>query len=253
MLEVLSLNKNYASYRALSDLSFAVARGEVVGFLGPNGAGKTTTLRIIAGFLAPSAGQVKLDGISVHLEPVRARRLLGYMPEDCPYYPELRVREYLDFRARLKGVSGRDCRRAIERSASLVRIDDRLESLVGNLSKGYRQRLGLADALIANPPLLILDEPTSGLDPNQIRDVRTVLKDLSEEHTVLLSTHILAEVEQTCQRALVIHRGRLVAENTISRSGTRSICTEFGSFAPAFGTRVEPLAPANRDCIGQAG
>src|SRR5690606_35404226 len=157
------------SRRAVSDLSFSVGKGEVVGFLGPNGAGKTTTLRMIAGFLGPSSGRVSVAGHDVVREPMSAREKLGYMPEDCPVYPELRVREYLDFRADLKRAGRSHRGKAIERAMELSALTYRRSSLIGQLSKGYRQRLGLADALLASPPLLILDEPTSGLDPNQIR------------------------------------------------------------------------------------
>jgi ABC-2 type transport system ATP-binding protein len=215
MIEVSSLTKMYGRRTAVRDLCFEVGRGEVVGFLGPNGAGKSTTLRVIAGFLGPTSGSVRVAGYDVVEQPLEARRSLGYMPEDCPYYPEMRVREYLQFRAALKGVPAKDRSRAIARACELARISERRESLVGQLSKGYRQRLGLADALVADPGLLILDEPTSGLDPNQIRDVRQVIAELAEQHTVLLSTHILAEVELTCHRALVIHKGQLLAAGSL--------------------------------------
>jgi ABC-2 type transport system ATP-binding protein len=221
MIEVEGLTKDYGQRRAVDDLSFRVGAGEVVGFLGPNGAGKTTTLRIVAGFLGPTRGRVMVAGYDVVSEPLRARSQLGYMPEDCPAYPELRVGEYLRFRAELKRLTRGARPRAIERALQLANIAHRRGSLIGQLSKGYRQRLGLADALLASPPLLILDEPTSGLDPNQIREVRDVVRQLAEEHTVVLSTHILAEVEAVCDRALVVHEGRLVAEGTLSELRSR--------------------------------
>lgn len=215
VIEVFGLCKNYGTLRAVRDLSFTIGRGEVVGFLGPNGAGKTTTLRILAGFLGPSSGQVRIAGFDVFEEPIAARRRLGYMPEHCPAYPEMRVREYLAFRAQLKRVSARSRQAAVQRVMERVHLAHRAETLIGHLSKGYRQRLGLADALLGDPDLLILDEPTSGLDPNQVLEVRHVIRELAEEHTVLLSTHILTEVEMSCSRALVIHEGQLVAQGTI--------------------------------------
>lgn len=215
MIEVSGLTKTYGRRTVVRNLCFEVGRGEVVGFLGPNGAGKTTTLRMIAGFIGPTSGQVRVAGYDVATQPLQARGALGYMPEDCPFYPEMRVREYLAFRAQLKRVAAKGRSRAIAQAMDLARIADRAESLVGHLSKGYRQRLGLADALLGDPGLLILDEPTSGLDPNQIRDVRHVISELATTHTVLLSTHILAEVELSCDRAIVIHRGELVAEGSL--------------------------------------
>jgi ABC-2 type transport system ATP-binding protein len=216
MIEAHGLTKRYGRHLAVSELSFVVGRGEVVGFLGPNGAGKTTTLRMLAGFLGPTSGRVSIAGFDVLREPLRARGALGYMPEACPLYPELRVTEYLRFRAELKRVPSRRLRVAVSRALELARLLEYRGALIGQLSKGYRQRVGLADALLADPPLLILDEPTSGLDPNQIRDVRQVIRELAEQRTILLSTHILAEVELSCSRAMVIHRGRLVASGSLA-------------------------------------
>lgn len=215
MITVSGLSKRYGARVAVSDLSFEVGRGEVVGFLGPNGAGKSTTLRIIAGYLGPSAGKVSVAGFDVVEQPLCAREQLGYMPENSPCYPELRVREYLRFRAECKRVPAKRRAAAVARALELANLTHRQDSLIGGLSKGYHQRLGLADALVADPPLLILDEPTSGLDPNQIREVRQVIRDLAEQHTVLLSTHILAEVEMSCDRAIVVHEGKLVAEGSL--------------------------------------
>src|SRR5690606_25991200 len=194
---------------------FRVGRGEVVGFLGPNGAGKSTTLRMLAGFLGPSAGTIRIHGHDVQREPLAARRHLGYMPEAAPLYPELRVREYLLFRAALKRVPRRERARAVEAAMERAAVTELADTLILHLSKGYRQRVALADALVASPPLLILDEPTAGLDPNQNREVRRLIRELGKTHTILLSTHILSEVEATCDRALVIDRGRLVAEGTL--------------------------------------
>jgi ABC-2 type transport system ATP-binding protein len=215
VIEVERLTKDYGSVLAVRDVSFSVGRGEVVGFLGPNGAGKSTTLRILAGFLGATSGLVRIDGHDMAEAPLRAREKLGYMPEATPLYPELTVREYLEFRARLKRVPRFQRRGKVARALERASVGDVAEATIGHLSKGYRQRVGLADALLADPPLLILDEPTAGLDPNQVREVRALIKELSAEHTVLLSTHILSEVEATCQRALVIDRGRLVAQGTL--------------------------------------
>ena len=215
MIEAERLTKDYGTLLAVADLSFRVGSGEVVGFLGPNGAGKSTTLRMLSGFLAPTRGRVLLHGFDMQKEPLAAQKRLGYLPEAAPLYPELKVREYLNFRAELKGVAHRQRRVAVERAMSRARVLDVSETLIAHLSKGYRQRVGLADALVASPPLLILDEPTAGLDPNQIREVRELLRELGTDHTILLSTHILSEVEAVCDRALVIDRGKLVAEGTI--------------------------------------
>ncbi|AUX21667.1 ABC transporter [Sorangium cellulosum] len=215
MIEVEHLSKSYGPHLAVSDLSFRVSQGEIVGFLGPNGAGKSTTLRILAGFLGATSGRVRVAGYDLAEEPMRARASLGYMPETSPLYPEMRVSEYLAFRAELKLVPRRARREAVARALSDARIEDVASVMIGHLSKGYRQRVGLADALVGDPPLLILDEPTAGLDPNQIREVRALVRRLGRDRTVLLSTHILSEVEATCTRALVIARGRLVAEGSI--------------------------------------
>ena len=225
MIEVEKLTKDYGTVVAVSDVSFSVAKGEIVGFLGPNGAGKSTTMRILAGFLGATSGRLTVAGHDVVHAPLEARRSLGYMPEAAPLYPEMRVREYLLFRARLKMVARAERSKAIERAMELASVTEMRDTLVSHLSKGYRQRVALADALVSNPPLLILDEPTAGLDPNQIREVRNVIKDLSESHTILLSTHILSEVESTCDRALVIDRGKLIAEGSIDELRSRRRAT----------------------------
>jgi ABC-2 type transport system ATP-binding protein len=215
VIEVHGLTKDYGTVIAVRDVSFSVGRGEVVGFLGPNGAGKSTTLRILAGFLGATSGKVMVNGHDIAEASLLARASLGYMPESAPLYPELRVREYLEFRARLKRLPRAKRTAGIERALERANLRDVSETTIGHLSKGYRQRVGLADALVADPPLLILDEPTAGLDPNQVREVRALIKELATDHTVLLSTHILSEVEATCQRALVIDRGRLVAQGSL--------------------------------------
>jgi ABC-2 type transport system ATP-binding protein len=223
MISVQKLVKRYGSigtargngHVAVDGVSFEVDKGEVVGFLGPNGAGKSTTLRIIAGFLGMTSGKVSVAGHDIREESFEARQKIGYMPEAVPLYPEMRVAEYLGFRAELKRVPRRDRAAFVDDAMTKANVDDVANILIGNLSKGYRQRVGLADALVARPPLLILDEPTAGLDPNQIREVRDVIKNLGKEHTVLLSTHILSEVEASCSRVVVIAKGKLVAEGTM--------------------------------------
>jgi ABC-2 type transport system ATP-binding protein len=215
VISVQRLVKRYGAKVAVDDLSFEVDKGEVVGFLGPNGAGKSTTLRVIAGFLGLSSGTVKVAGHDIAKESFEARQKLGYMPEAVPLYPEMRVVEYLRFRAELKRVAGGERKSAVWDAMGKANVRDVANVVIGHLSKGYRQRVGLADALVARPPLLVLDEPTAGLDPNQIREVRTVIRELGKEHTVLLSTHILSEVEASCSRVVVIARGKLVAEGTM--------------------------------------
>lgn len=224
MIEVEHLTKDYGTVVAVSDLSFSVGKGEVVGFLGPNGAGKSTTMRILVGFLGATSGSVRIQGHDIASDSISARRAIGYMPESSPLYPEMRVREYLAFRAGLKKVPRGERKRAVERAMELAAVRDMADTLILHLSKGYRQRVGIADALVSRPPLLILDEPTAGLDPNQIREVRRLIRGLGETHTILLSTHILSEVESTCGRAIVIDRGRLVAEGTLEElRGRRSM------------------------------
>jgi ABC-2 type transport system ATP-binding protein len=214
MISVLNLVKNYGRAPAVAGISFVVKRGDVLGFLGPNGAGKSTTLRVLAGFLGMTRGQVLLDGHDITTDAHAARRCIGYMPESVPLYPEMRVDEYLTFRAELKGVARSARRTFVGDAMEKVRVADKATTLIGRLSKGYRQRVGLADALVARPPILILDEPTAGLDPNQILDVRALIKSLGRDHTVLVSTHILSEVEATCNRVLVLAKGKIVAEGT---------------------------------------
>lgn len=221
MIEVERLTKDYGTVVAVRDVSFQVDKGEVVGFLGPNGAGKSTTMRILVGFLGATSGSVRVAGHDIVDDSLEARRRIGYMPESAPLYMEMRVREYLAFRAAVKKVPRSERKAAVDRAMTLAVVTEMADTVVGHLSKGYRQRVGLADALVANPPLLILDEPTAGLDPNQIREVRRLIRSLGESHTILLSTHILSEVETTCDRAIVIDRGRLVAEGSIEELRAR--------------------------------
>ena len=222
ILETQGLVKEFKGFVAVNGVDLKVRRGRIHALIGPNGAGKTTTLRILAGALGKTSGEASVCGFDVEKQSLEARRSIGYMPEAVPLYPEMRVAEYLSFRAELKGVARAARRRAVDLSMEKARVDDVANQRIGSLSKGYKQRVGLADALVADPPVLILDEPTSGLDPNQIRDVRDVVRALAGDHTVLLSTHILGEVEAVCDDVVVIHRGRLVAEGTreeIKRKG----------------------------------
>jgi ABC-2 type transport system ATP-binding protein len=215
MILVENLVKYYGEYPAVRGVSFEVPKGRVVGFLGPNGAGKSTTMRILAGFLTASGGRASIAGKDVFSEPIAARRNIGYMPESCPLYPEMRVIEYLKFRGGLKGLGWGARRKRIEYVLDRCWLKDVRTQLIGTLSKGYRQRVGLADALLADPPVLILDEPTAGLDPTQIRETRKLIRELGREHTMLLSTHILTEVEMTCDSAVIIYQGQVVEDGTL--------------------------------------
>ena len=214
MIKVENLTKRYAGVRALSGVSFEVGRGEIVGFLGPNGAGKSTTMRILTGFIPASSGRVQVAGCDVFEDSLEVRRHIGYMPENNPLYVDMRVNEYLKFRARLKDVPRGERRERIDEVLTQCGLTDVSRRVIGQLSKGYRQRVGLADALLAEPDLLILDEPTIGLDPVQIRQVRQLIKDLGKRHTILLSSHILPEVEMTCDRVIIIHHGKILASDS---------------------------------------
>jgi ABC-2 type transport system ATP-binding protein len=211
MIHVDGLTKFYGDYPAIQDVSFDVPTGQIVGFLGPNGAGKTTTMRILAGYLTASGGRATIDDIDVFWNPVEARRRIGYLPESCPLYPEMRVIEYLRFRGGIKGLGGTSRQQRIDYVMERCWLTEVRRQLIGTLSKGFRQRVGLADALLASPPVLIMDEPTVGLDPAQIRSTRALIRELGKEHTILLSTHILSEVEMTCDQVIIIHRGRVAA------------------------------------------
>jgi ABC-2 type transport system ATP-binding protein len=214
MIDVHHLTKRYARHEAVRDISFSVGKGEIVGFLGPNGAGKTTTLRMLTGYLPPTSGSARVAGFDIFRESIQARSRIGYMPENVPLYEDMRVREYLGFRARLKGLSGGDTRRRVAEVLDTCGLQSVRRKMIKTLSKGYRQRVGLADALVHDPELLILDEPTNGLDPNQIRQIRELIRQLGQTHTVLVSTHILHEVEMTCNRVIIIDNGRIKAADT---------------------------------------
>jgi len=214
MITVQGLSKSYGPVPAIRELSFSVDPGEIVGFLGPNGAGKSTTMKILSGYLPADSGEVRIAGFDIFSESLRARSRVGYLPENVPLYPEMRVGEYLGYRASLKGVRSRRVREKVDDAVQLCGLSQVQRQLIGTLSKGYRQRVGLADALVNEPDILILDEPTIGLDPNQIREVRNLIKGLAARHTILLSSHILSEVEATCSRILIINKGSIVATGT---------------------------------------
>jgi ABC-2 type transport system ATP-binding protein len=214
MIEVSNLSKRYGRHLAVRDISFSVSKGEIVGFLGPNGAGKTTTLRMLTGFLPPSSGTATIAGFDIFRDSIEARKRIGYMPENVPLYDDMRVREYLSFRAQLKGLKGSDARRQVTDVIDTCGLESVRRKMIKTLSKGYRQRVGLADALVHQPELLILDEPTNGLDPVQIRQIRELIKRLALNHTVLISTHILSEVEMIADRVIIIDNGQIKAADT---------------------------------------
>jgi ABC-2 type transport system ATP-binding protein len=221
VIEVQHLTKRYGPFTAVDDVSFKAERGEILGFLGPNGAGKTTTMRILTGYMPPTDGKALVAGYDVLEKPIEAKRRTGYLPETPPLYPDMTVRDYLEFCARIKGVSRAQRKSRVDTVMGRTRVADMANRHCGKLSKGYRQRVGLAQALLHNPDVLILDEPTAGLDPKQIIETRQLIKELGGDHTVILSTHILPEVSQTCNRVVIINKGRVVAvdspENLTSR------------------------------------
>jgi ABC-2 type transport system ATP-binding protein len=214
VIEVQHLTKRYGRVIAVDDVSFRVERGEILGFLGPNGAGKTTTMRILTGYMPATEGRATVAGYDVFDQPIEAKRRTGYLPETPPLYPDMTVREYLDFVARIKGVAAVERASRVDAVMRRTHVDDMAGRHCGKLSKGYRQRVGLAQALLHNPEVLILDEPTAGLDPKQIIETRDLIRSLAGDHTIILSTHILPEVSQTCQRVVIINKGRVVAEDT---------------------------------------
>lgn len=214
MIEVNNLSKRYGRHLAVRDISFSVAKGEIVGFLGPNGAGKTTTIRMLTGFLPPSSGSAKIADFDIFRQSIEAKKRIGYMPENVPLYDDMRVREYLAFRAKIKGLSNSEARRRVSHVIDTCGLEGMRRKMIKTLSKGYRQRVGLADALVHQPDLLILDEPTNGLDPIQIRQIRELIKHLSLNHTVLISSHILSEVEMIANRVVIIDNGKIKAADT---------------------------------------
>jgi len=222
MIKVTDLTKRYARTIAVDQISFEVAKGQIVGFLGPNGAGKTTTMRMLTCFLPPSAGTAMVAGFDVLEQPLEVKKRIGYLPETPPIYPEMETLEYLRFVGKLKGLSGANLQKRVDYVCERCAIADVKNKLLGKLSKGYRQRVGLAQAIIHNPDVLVLDEPTAGLDPKQINETRDLIKDLAGEHTIILSTHILPEVEQTCEQVIIINKGKLVATDSVRNLQARA-------------------------------
>jgi ABC-2 type transport system ATP-binding protein len=222
MISVKELTKRYAGTVAVDQISFEVTKGQIVGFLGPNGAGKTTTMRILTCFLPPSAGTAQVAGFDVLDQPLEVKKRIGYLPEAPPIYPEMETVEYLKFVGKLKGLSGSALQKRVDYVCERCAVADVKTKLLGKLSKGYRQRVGLAQAIIHNPDVLILDEPTAGLDPKQINETRDLIKDLAGEHTIILSTHILPEVEQTCEQVIIINKGKLVATDSVRNLQARA-------------------------------
>lgn len=222
MIQVENLSKKYARHVAVNNISFSVDKGDIVGFLGPNGAGKTTTMRILTCFLPPTEGKARVAGFDVFEQPYEVKKRIGYLPEAPPLYPEMSVQDYLNFVARLKNVPNADIKTRTEHAMERCAVADAKSKLISKLSKGYRQRVGLAQAIIHNPDVLILDEPTSGLDPKQINETRELIKNLSGEHTIVLSTHILPEVEAVCEKVIIIDRGRLVATDSVENLKNRA-------------------------------
>jgi gliding motility-associated transport system ATP-binding protein len=214
VIEVEHLTKRYGTVTAVDDISFRVNKGEILGFLGPNGAGKTTTMRVLTGYMPATDGRAVVAGYDVFDQPLEAKRRTGYLPETPPLYPDMTVREYLEFVAKIKGVAPKDRKSRVDAVLARTWIGDMASRECGKLSKGYRQRVGLAQALIHNPEVLILDEPTAGLDPKQIIETRRLIKELAGDHTIILSTHILPEVSETCQRVVIINKGKVVAVDT---------------------------------------
>ena len=246
MIEVRNLCKYYGSVRAVDNISFTVKEGEIVGFLGPNGAGKTTTIRVLTCFQPATSGAASVAGHDVFTESMGVRSAVGYLPESVPLYQEMRVREYLNFRGKLRNLAGDERRRAVDRVAERCWIKDVVDRPIGHLSKGYRQRVGLADALLHNPRVLILDEPTIGLDPTQIRATRSLIRELAQDHTVMLSSHILPEVEATCERIIIINKGRIVASGTPGElreriSGGSRLIAEFKGKSDDITARIRKL------------
>lgn len=215
MIKVSHLTKNYGNHVAVDDITLDIKPGKIYGFLGPNGAGKSTTMNIITGYLAPTSGEVVIDGHDIYKEPEEAKACIGYLPEIPPLYVDMKVNEYLKFVCELKKVKKEDRDKEVERVMNLTKVSDVQNRIINNLSKGYRQRVGMAQALIGSPKVIILDEPTVGLDPNQIKEVRDLIKSLAGEHTVILSSHILSEISETCSHVFIIDKGKIIANNAI--------------------------------------
>ncbi|HMD41062.1 MAG TPA: ABC transporter ATP-binding protein [Candidatus Acidoferrum sp.] len=256
MITVKELTKRYARNTAVDHISFAIAKGQIVGFLGPNGAGKTTTMRMLTCFMPPTAGTATVAGFDVLEEPMEVKKRIGYLPETPPVYPEMRTGEYLEFVGRLKGLSKADLGKRVDYVCERCAVADVREKLISKLSKGYRQRIGLAQAIIHNPDVLILDEPTAGLDPKQINETRDLIKSLAGDHTIILSTHILPEVEQTCEQVIIINKGKVIATDSVQNlqnraRGVESVIVEVAGRngdldAAAVQTQLEKVSGVNK-------
>jgi ABC-2 type transport system ATP-binding protein len=239
LIEVEHLTKSYGQARAVNDISFQVEKGEILGFLGPNGAGKTTTMRVLTGYLPATNGTARIAGYDVFEQSMEVRKRIGYLPETPPLYPDMSVQDYLAFVARIKGVSSGEINRRLEEAMRMANITDKRYELIKRLSRGYKQRVGIAQSIVHNPDVVILDEPTVGLDPNQIKEVRHLIKGLAGEHTIILSTHILPEVEMTCDRVVIINKGRIAAVDT-----TENLTTQLKS-----GERVQVKIRGSQEAI----
>ncbi len=253
MIKVEGLTKRYARNVAVDNISFEIEKGQIVGFLGPNGAGKTTTMRVLTCFLPPTLGTAQVAGFDVIQSPLEVKKRIGYLPETPPLYPEMEVIEYLDFVANLKGIPSADRKRRVDEVMQRCAVADVRNKLINKLSKGYRQRVGLAQAIIHNPDVLVLDEPTAGLDPKQINETRELIKHLAGDHTIILSTHILSEVEAMCERVIIISKGKLVATDTVANltsrlRGAETVMIEIGgpADAPQMQQRLEQVPGVSR-------
>jgi ABC-2 type transport system ATP-binding protein len=251
MIQVTGLSKKYAHHTAVNNISFSVDKGDIVGFLGPNGAGKTTTMRIITCFMPPTEGKVSVAGFDVFQQPFEVKKRIGYLPEAPPLYPEMSVCDYLTFVARLKGIANTEVPDRVQQAMQRCSVTDVSGKLISKLSKGYRQRVGLAQAIIHNPDVLILDEPTSGLDPKQITEARELIKGLAGEHTIILSTHILPEVEAICKKVVIINKGKLVKTDSVENLKNRSafmiqVATGGAADAMAVRQRLEQVASVSK-------
>ncbi len=234
MIEVTNLTKRYRDRVAIDNLNFTVEKGEILGFLGPNGAGKSTTMKILTGFLPPTEGKAKIDGFDVFEQPLEVKKRIGYLPETPPLYPEMTVRGYLHFVGRLKGLGGNTLKDEIDRVTKATGTTSEIDRLIGALSKGYQHRVGLAQAMLGTPPLMILDEPTEGLDPKQRNEVLALIKSLAGKQTIVLSTHILSEVEAIAQKVLIINRGKIAAYDTLANvAGSGGLLSRFAELTSA--------------------
>lgn len=246
MIQVKGLTKSYGPHKAIDQVSFHVAKGEVVGFLGPNGAGKSTTMKIITGFMAPTEGQASVAGFDVFENPIEVKKRIGYLPEIPPLYLEMRVEDYLKYVAQLKGVGKTSLHTFVNRAIEKTNLGEVRKRYINHLSKGFRQRVGIAQALVSNPEVLILDEPTVGLDPKQVAEIRKLIQDLKGHHTIVLSTHILPEVQATCERLVIIHKGRVVAEDTLTSletrmKGSRKVVIKVAHLSESLVSEIESL------------